>query len=121
VVGFIKGTDGSKTIALRADIDALPITEEGEARSCISQKPGVMHACGHDGHTAVLLAVAKWLAENRSEVKHNVKLIFQSSEEMLPSGAEILTNQGVVDDVDAVFGIHLWQPLEKGKIGVCHG
>lgn len=120
IVGFLKGAEGNKTIALRADIDALPIVEEGE-KSYISKRTGIMHACGHDGHTAVLLAAAKWLSEHRSEVKHNVMFIFQSSEEMLPSGAEILVNEGVVDQVDAVFGIHLWQPLPLGKIGVCHG
>ena len=120
VVGFFRGTEGKKTIALRADIDALPVQEENQTEY-VSRKPGVMHACGHDGHTAVLLAVAKWLSENRQEVRHNVKLIFQSSEEMLPSGAEKLVRLGVVDDVDAVFGLHLWQPLPLGKIGVCHG
>jgi len=120
VIGFFRGTEGEKTIALRADIDALPVQEENQTEYA-SRKPGVMHACGHDGHTAVLLAVAKWLSENRQEVRHNVKLIFQSSEEMLPSGAEKLVNLGVVDDVDAVFGLHLWQPLPLGKIGLCHG
>lgn len=120
VVGLVRGTEGSKTIALRADIDALPVMEEGQ-KVYQSKVPGVSHACGHDGHTAVLLAVAKWLAENRSGVKANVLLIFQSSEERDPSGATALINQGVLDGVDAIFGIHLWQPLEKGKIGVCHG
>lgn len=120
IVGYLKGTKGDKTIALRADIDALPIVEEGE-KSYISKNVGAAHVCGHDGHTAVLLAVAKWLCENRHEVEANVVLIFQSSEEMLPSGAEKLVQQGVVDQVDAVFGIHLWQPLQKGKIGLCHG
>ncbi|QRG65684.1 M20 metallopeptidase family protein [Brevibacillus choshinensis] len=120
VVGFVQGTDGSKTIALRADIDALPVMEEGN-KPYRSKVPGISHACGHDGHTAVLLAVAKWLAEHRLEVKPNVLLIFQSSEERDPSGAVALLNQGVLDRVDAIFGIHLWQPLQKGKIGVCHG
>ncbi|MFM1651053.1 M20 family metallopeptidase [Brevibacillus sp. B_LB10_24] len=120
VVGFLKGTDGSKTIALRADIDALPVQEEGE-KSYLSKVPGVAHACGHDGHTAVLLAAAKWLSEHQGQVKPNVVFIFQSSEEREPSGAEALIKQGVLSNVDAVFGIHLWQPLAKGLIGVCHG
>ncbi|GAA4716559.1 M20 metallopeptidase family protein [Brevibacillus fulvus] len=120
VVALLKGTEGAKTIALRADIDALPITEESD-KSYVSKRPGVMHACGHDGHTAILLAVAKWMSEHRSEIKHNVQFIFQSSEEMLPSGAEKLVKEGVVDHVDAVFGLHLWQAMEKGKIGVAHG
>jgi amidohydrolase len=120
VVGFLRGTGGGKTIALRADIDALPILEEGE-KSYLSQNPGVAHVCGHDGHTAVLLAVAKWLAENRQEVKHDVLLLFQSSEEMLPSGAQALVEEGVMEEADAVFGLHLWQPLTKGTIGITHG
>lgn len=120
VVGLLRGTDGSKTIALRADIDALPVNEEGD-KAYLSKNPGVAHVCGHDGHTAILLAAAKWLAENRGEVRPNVLFLFQSSEEMLPSGAEALVRQGVVDDVDAVFGLHLWQPLAKGKIGISNG
>ncbi|MGE8018485.1 M20 metallopeptidase family protein [Peribacillus frigoritolerans] len=120
IVGYLKGTEGSTTIALRADMDALPVEEEGE-KSYISQKPGVSHVCGHDGHMAVLLAVAKWLSEHRREIKPNIVFIFQSSEEMSPSGAESLIRQGVLNEVDMIFGIHLWQPLQKGKIGIRSG
>ncbi|PAV31052.1 N-acyl-L-amino acid amidohydrolase [Virgibacillus profundi] len=120
VIGFLKGTKGDKTIALRADIDALPITEEGD-KSYISQISGVAHACGHDGHTAILLAVAKWMSENQNEMEPNVMFIFQTSEEVIPSGAEHLVKLGVIDQVDAVFGLHLWQGMEKGKIGLAHG
>lgn len=120
VVGFLKGTKGEKTIALRADIDALPIDEEGE-KPYISKRKGIAHVCGHDGHTAILLAVAKWLSEHRDEVEHNVKFIFQTSEEIIPSGAEHLVKHGVLDGVDAVFGLHLWQGLDKGKMGLAHG
>ncbi|KON85654.1 N-acyl-L-amino acid amidohydrolase [Sporosarcina globispora] len=120
VVGYVKGTNGSKTIALRADIDALPITEEGD-KPYISKNLGVSHACGHDGHTAVLLAVAHWLSKNRNEVGPNIVIIFQSAEEITPSGADQLIKQGVLEQVDAIFGIHLWQGLEKGKIGLTHG
>ncbi|GAK05575.1 LOW QUALITY PROTEIN: N-acetyl-L,L-diaminopimelate deacetylase [Geomicrobium sp. JCM 19037] len=120
VVARLKGTVGEQTIALRADIDALPIQEEGE-KSYMSTVEGVSHMCGHDGHTAVLLAAAKWLSENRDRVCHNLLFIFQSSEEDLPSGARILVEQGVMEGVDAVFGLHLYQPLEKGKIGIAHG
>ncbi|WP_257348244.1 M20 metallopeptidase family protein [Pseudalkalibacillus decolorationis] len=120
VVGFIKGTMGGRTIALRADIDALPINEEGN-KSYISKKAGVAHVCGHDGHTAILLAVAEWLSKNRGEVGPNVMLIFQSAEEITPSGADSLVKQGVLQNVDAIFGIHLWQGLAKGKIGLSHG
>lgn len=120
VVGYLKGTEGRTTIALRADMDALPIGEEGD-KSYVSQIEGVSHACGHDGHMAVLLAAAKWLSEHRREVEPNIVFIFQSSEEASPSGAEALIQQGVLRDVDAIFGMHLWQPLQKGKIGVCSG
>jgi amidohydrolase len=120
LVGYLKGTEGKKTIALRADIDALPIVEEGD-KPYISKVPGVAHVCGHDGHTAVLLAVAKWMSENREAIKHNIIFLFQSSEEMSPSGAEALVRQGAIDKADAVFGLHLMQSLEKGKIGYAYG
>ncbi|WP_408011463.1 M20 family metallopeptidase [Pseudalkalibacillus sp. A8] len=120
VVGFIKGITGERTIALRADIDALPIEEEGN-KNYISKKSGVAHVCGHDGHTAILLAVAEWLSKNRSEFESDVMLIFQSSEEVTPCGADLLVKQGILQEVDAIFGIHLWQGLKKGKIGLSHG
>lgn len=120
VVGFIKGQVGKKTIALRADIDALPMQEEGE-KTYLSKNPGVAHTCGHDGHTAVLLAVAEWIVNNREDVDHNILLIFQSSEEITPSGAERLVNQGVLEGVDAIFGIHLWQGMKLGMLGLAHG
>lgn len=120
VVAMIKGTKGTKTIALRADIDALPIVEEGE-KPYISQKPGVAHMCGHDGHTAILLAVAEWIAMNKEKCEPNIMLIFQSAEEITPSGADQLIQNGVLDGVDAIYGLHLWQGLEKGKIGLTHG
>ncbi|WP_153721625.1 M20 metallopeptidase family protein [Sporosarcina cascadiensis] len=120
IVGFVKGTSGGKTIALRADIDALPIQEEGDLPYA-STRPGISHMCGHDGHTAVLLAVAEWLAANRDAVQPNVYLLFQSAEEITPSGAQALVAQGVLEDVDAVFGLHLWQGMKKGLFGITHG
>ncbi|WP_026695852.1 M20 metallopeptidase family protein [Peribacillus kribbensis] len=120
IVGFVKGTKGDKTIALRADMDALPITEEGD-KPYISKTPGVSHMCGHDGHAAILLAVSKWLSENRREIEPNILLIFQSAEEITPSGANQLLKQGVLDHVDAIFGLHLWQGMDKGKIGLRPG
>ena len=115
VVAMVQGTKGTKTIALRADIDALPIVEEGD-KPYISQKPGVAHMCGHDGHTAILLAVAEWIAKNKKEIEPNIMLIFQSAEEITPSGADYLIQNGVLEGVDAIFGIHLWQGLKKGKL-----
>ncbi|MBB6214222.1 amidohydrolase [Anaerosolibacter carboniphilus] len=120
VVGFVKGTKGSKTIALRADIDALPITEEGD-KPYISKNLGVAHLCGHDGHIAILLAVSEWISKNAQDIEPNIVLIFQSAEEISPSGADILVKQGVLENVDAIFGIHLWQGMDKGKIGLRPG
>ena len=120
VIGYIKGSKSDKTIALRADMDALPIDEEGD-KPYKSKNPGVSHACGHDGHMAVLLAVAEWLSRHSHEISPNILLIFQSCEEYDPSGAKNLVDKGTLDGVDAIYGIHLWQPLEKGKIGIAHG
>ena len=120
LVAYLPGIEGSKTLGLRADIDALPIQEEGE-KPYLSERDGIAHVCGHDGHVSVLLAVAKWASENREWIKPNLVFIFQSSEEMSPSGAEALIRQGVLDQVDEIYGIHLWQPMEKGKIGLVAG
>lgn len=120
LVGFLKGTEGKKTIALRADIDALPIVEQGD-KSYLSKVEGVAHVCGHDGHTAILLAVAKWLSEHRDQCRHDILFLFQSSEEALPSGAQALVQAGAIEQADAVFGLHLMQTLPLGKIGVREG
>ncbi|WP_312473380.1 amidohydrolase [Neobacillus sp.] len=120
VVAFFKGTEGNKTVALRADMDALPLQEEGD-KPYLSTVPGVMHGCGHDGHTAVLLAVAKWMSENPHLVKNNILLIFQSSEEASPSGAKQLVEEGVLDNVDVIYGIHLMSSMPLGKIGFATG
>ncbi|WP_462413096.1 M20 metallopeptidase family protein [Neobacillus sp. Marseille-QA0830] len=120
VIGYFKGTEGKKTIALRADMDALPLHEEGD-KPYLSTVPGVMHGCGHDGHTAILLAVAKWMSQNPSLVKNNIVLIFQSSEEASPSGAKQLIQEGILDGVDAIYGIHLMSTVPLGKIGFAPG
>ncbi|MCH6265150.1 MULTISPECIES: M20 metallopeptidase family protein [Neobacillus] len=120
VVAFFKGTEGNKTIALRADMDALPLQEEGD-KPYISKVPGVMHGCGHDGHTAVLLAAAKWMSNNPDLVKNNIRLIFQSSEEASPSGAQKLVKEGVLDGIDAIYGIHLISRMPMGKVGFATG
>ena len=110
---FDFGADSA--IAFRADCDALPITE----RTCIpfaSTHPGKMHACGHDGHMAVLLELARRLS-SRKQLRHNVLLIFQPAEES-PGGAKILCDTGLLahHKVTAVFGLHLWPGLEKGTL-----
>jgi amidohydrolase len=108
VVGVIRGGSPGKTVMLRADMDALPIQEDGD-KPYKSQRPGVMHACGHDGHTAILLAVSRILSEKRDSLAGNVVLAFQPSEERPPGGALAMIADGAMDDpkVDAVFGLHL--------------
>ena len=108
---------GGPVVALRADIDALPVPED-DAKPFVSLCPGISHACGHDGHTGILLAVAEWLAANTHRLKTSVRLIFQSSEEQIPSGAERLVGLGVLQDVERIFGLHLWRDLAAGEIGV---
>ncbi|GKV54675.1 putative amidohydrolase YhaA [Sporosarcina sp. NCCP-2222] len=120
VIAFFKGTEGSKTIALRADMDALPLEEEGD-KPYISKVPGVMHGCGHDGHTATLLAVAKWMSENAQHIRNNILFIFQSSEEASPSGAKQLVEEGILDGVDVIYGIHYMANMPLGKIGFATG
>ena len=120
VVARLVGESPGHTVALRADIDALPITEENDFEF-VSKNRGVMHACGHDGHTAMLLGAAKILSGMREEIEGEVRFIFQHAEELYPGGAQELVEAGVMEGVDAVFGIHLWSPLELGKIGVVYG
>ncbi len=106
-----------RTIAIRADIDALPIQENNDL-SFSSQNPKVMHACGHDGHTAILLALAKLLLEDPSCFCGEVRLIFQHAEELPPGGAIELLKAGAVDGVDLVLGLHLSSNFDTGIFGV---
>lgn len=110
---FDFGADSA--IAFRADMDALPISEKTGA-SYASAHPGCMHACGHDGHMAILLELARRL-DGKENLKHNVLLIFQPGEES-PGGAKAICDTGVLGDhkVKAVFGLHLWPGLEKGRV-----
>ena len=120
VVAVLSGDRAGKTVALRADMDALPIQEE-TGLDFASEIPGVMHACGHDGHTAMLLQVAKLLSSMKSRLKGRVKFIFQAAEELSHGGATLMCQEGAVDDVDAIFGLHIWPTLETGHIGVLSG
>ena len=117
VIGLIKGKNpNKKVIALRADMDALPIQEENTV-DYISQNKGVMHACGHDVHTTCLLGAAKILNELKDEWEGTIKLIFQPGEEKNPGGASLLIKEGVLENPkpDAIFGLHVHPNLEVGK------
>ncbi|MFP5113074.1 M20 family metallopeptidase [Bacillaceae bacterium C204] len=120
VVARLIGPEPGKTLAIRADMDALPIQEENTFEFA-SQNPGVMHACGHDGHTAMLLGTAKILSSLKDQIKGEVRFLFQHAEELFPGGAEEMVQAGVMDGVDLVIGTHLWSPIEKGKVGVVYG
>lgn len=121
VLGLIRGAGPGRTVALRADIDALPLQEANEVPYA-STIPGRMHACGHDVHTAILFGAARLLSQRAGELAGTVKLIFQPAEETV-GGAKLLIEEGVLDDprVEAVFGLHVEPTLELGRIGVRYG
>lgn len=115
-LGTIKGDLPGKTILLRSDIDALPITE-ATGLPFASENPGVMHACGHDNHIAMLLTAAKILAANRHELRGTVKVLFQPSEEV-GIGALDMIEDGALEGVDAAFGMHVWPELASGRVSL---
>lgn len=118
VVGLLRGYHEGRTIALRADMDALPLNE-ATGLEYASQNPGVMHACGHDTHTAMLLGTACVLSEMRDKLNGNVKFIFQPAEELNPTGgAPGMIRDGVLENpnVDAILALHVWPLYETGKI-----
>jgi amidohydrolase len=123
VVALIEGRNpGSRTVALRADIDALPIQEQNEV-PYRSQNAGVMHACGHDVHTSSLLGAARILAQLRDEFEGTVKLMFQPGEELVPGGASIMIKEGVLENPapQSVLGQHVFPQLPAGQIGIRSG
>lgn len=129
VVGLLKGGKPGPCIALRADIDGLPVTERvnlsyasKQKTSFNGQEVGVMHACGHDTHTSILMSVAEILSGMKNDLKGSVKFIFQPAEEGPPEGEEggapLMVKEGVMDNpkVDAIFGLHIESDIEAGKI-----
>lgn len=120
VVAKLKGSRPGRVLAIRADMDALPINEENNFEF-VSKNQGVMHACGHDGHTSILLGTAKILSELKEEIPGEIRFLFQHAEELFPGGAEEMVQAGVMDCVDQVIGLHLWSPLEVGKIELAAG
>lgn len=120
VVGLLRGANPGPTLLMRADMDALPMSEEGDV-PYKSQHEGVMHSCAHDGHVAMLLVAAKILTSKKDELHGNVKFVFQPNEE--DAGAKFMVEEGVLENpkVDACTAIHLWTPLEVGTISVTEG
>lgn len=116
LVAIIKGKGQGKTIALRADMDALEIEETNDT-GYKSKTPGMMHACGHDGHMASLLTAAKILVDMKDEFRGNVKLVFQPGEET-SEGALAMIKDNVLDGVDGAFGIHIWNDIKVGKVSI---
>ncbi|GAB6990523.1 amidohydrolase [Paenibacillus pini] len=120
VLGILKGSKPGRTVALRADMDALPIQDEKKCEYS-SEVPGVMHACGHDGHTSILLAVATYFSARRQEIEGEIRFIFQPAEEIAPGGAQGMIAAGVLDQVDVIYGLHLWTPFPVGTAASAGG
>lgn len=119
-VADIVGGRPGPTIAVRADIDALPVQEENDI-AYRSVNAGRMHACGHDGHTAILLGLAKILQSEKDELPGRVRLIFQPAEEKPPGGAQAMIKAGALEGVAHVIGLHLWSELPTGTAGIAPG
>jgi amidohydrolase len=120
VIAEIKGGKPGKTIAIRTDIDALPLQDEC-GQSYQSQNKGACHACGHDGHMAVLFGTIRILNDLKADLAGTFRFLFQPSEEEFPSGAEALIEAGALDGIDAIIGAHIWQPVPLGTIGISYG
>ena len=120
VIAVIEGAYPGKTVALRADIDALPMTEDNDLEFA-SVNEGAMHSCGHDGHAAMLLGVAKLFSEERAKMHGKLVCIFQHAEELPPGGAVEMVEKGVMDGVDVIYGMHLSSNFPTGTFGVKSG
>lgn len=120
VLAEIKCAHPGKTIAIRADIDALPI-QDACGKPYQSQNAGVCHACGHDGHIAVGLGTLRIIHALRNQLSGTFRFLFQPNEEQFPSGALAMVKDGALENVQAIIGAHIWQPLQLGTIGVTYG
>ncbi|MDQ0859709.1 M20 family metallopeptidase [Bacillus sp. V2I10] len=120
VIAAIEGGKPGKTVALRGDMDALPVQEQNKDLPFASNVDGKMHACGHDAHTAMLLIAAKALIEIKDELPGKVRLLFQPAEE-IAEGAKAMVKQGAMDGVDNVFGIHIWSQMPTHKVSCTPG
>lgn len=120
-IALFKGTGGGRTLAFRADMDGLPV-EEDPGHEIRSEKPGMMHACGHDGHMAILLGLAAYAAENRGKIADDLLLVFQPAEEG-PGGAKIIAEDPLFEalSIEAVYGLHLFPQLDQGTVGLAAG
>ncbi|MDX1991616.1 MAG: amidohydrolase [bacterium] len=121
VIGLLEGAQDGPTVLVRADMDALPIIEENQT-DYVSATPGIMHACGHDGHTAIALGVAKLFAQQRENLAGRIKFVFQPAEEIV-GGAKAMIADGALDSPkpDVSLGLHLWNTMPLGVIGVADG
>ena len=119
VIGVLKGKHKGKTIAMRADMDALPIQETSDV-PYKSINDGIMHACGHDAHVAILLGAAEILSKKINQINGNIKFIFQPAEEGF-GGAQYMIDDGAIDDVDEIYGLHVWNYQKAGTVGIKSG
>ncbi|QQK81933.1 amidohydrolase [Salicibibacter cibi] len=120
VVGILRGDKPGKTVGLRADFDALPISEKNDV-PYKSKNPGVMHACGHDAHTAIALGLAKAFSERKHELAGNIVFLHQHAEEVVPGGAKDMVEDGALEGVDAVFATHMENAYPVGDVIYRHG
>jgi len=126
IVGILDTGNPGPTIAIRADLDAVPVQETSAAEheavkgNYVSEIPGVMHACGHDAHTAILLAVAEWSARNRERLSGKIKFVFQPAEEGVRGGLAVAAG-GALDDVDEIVCFHIGSECKLGEVGICEG